>query len=856
MNRWKQGKRILLLSVIFLLAFTAFLLGCKGPAGPAGPKGETGPAGPEGSSTGTISGKITDAAGAAIEGATVVTLPATSSVTTDASGNYEITDVPIGIYTVKASKSGYNANSQSNVSVAADQTATVNLTLATAAPFALAKVRGVTPWDEEVYPDSKVWITLQGGYAYHDNEKIITAGLNSVGVGSYVYLQGASKDGAGKEVSSWSWELIDKPMQSTAALENAATQYPRLLTDKPGTYTIKLTVTNVDGETSSSSLKVYAGSYVGAEVCASCHSGSVMPDVVTSWQETGHATKLEDFYFMYSEERDYCIGCHSTGYNEADSAAGFDDLAKQAGWDPATGSLVKWLKDNNWTVEDIKASPMGKLINIQCEACHGPGSVHTKAKSFEAGVCLQCHYPGPDQYGWLFSKHATGERVGTNYLHAAESASCAACHTAQGFVVQTIEGKAGIYPDEATAQETATLPAPGEMSAITCVACHDPHQATNPTTGGYGGTMKSYQLRTWGEVTLPVGVSVDAEESAICVTCHNGKRDADYLAAFIAGNKNRAVHANSQAPVFYGVNELAVTYGKTFESSRHTTVVEEGCVQCHMAPQPVTGPGDDGVYGTRDDEKEWSVGGHSWNMSSETPFTVNGTEYTDNVGWWITQDDTEVSLGGACNVEGCHKAAPLTSFDRPASADFDGDGTVEGVQTEIEGLLAKVAELLPKDDQGNVLSYPITAQNTSEAERKALWNYWLVANDGSKGIHNTKFVVLLLQETYYQLTGSTIGQPPPTPPDIVHLPAITDCTSCHDGVTAPFPADHAGRTNEICETCHARGTPPVAAPATHTPDLDCVMCHQWPNVGTIPFPEDHAGRTTAVCTSCHEVTGG
>lgn len=37
---------------------------------------------------------------------------------------------------------------------------------------------------------------------------------------------------------------------------------------------------------------------------------------------------------------------------------------------------------------------------------------------------------------------------------------------------------------------------------------------------------------------------------------------------------------------------------------------------------------------------------------------------------------------------------------------------------------------------------------TNELQRKALWNYWVIRNDGSKGIHNTQFSVQVLQETY------------------------------------------------------------------------------------------------------------
>ncbi len=42
------------------------------------------------------------------------------------------------------------------------------------------------------------------------------------------------------------------------------------------------------------------------------------------------------------------------------------------------------------------------------------------------------------------------------------------------------------------------------------------------------------------------------------------------------------------------------------------------------------------------------------------------------------------------------------------------------------------------------------------------------------------------------------------PPAIPHpLEGRDDCVMCHgEGGLKPFPADHAGRTSDICTTCH------------------------------------------------------
>lgn len=115
-----------------------------------------------------------------------------------------------------------------------------------------------------------------------------------------------------------------------------------------------------------------------------------------------------------------------------------------------------------------------------------------------------------------------------------------------------------------------------------------------------------------------------------------------------------------------------------------------------------------------------------------------------------------------------------------------------------------------------------------------------------------------------------------------------NCQACHGaGGVRPYPADHAGRSNDICLGCHealpaptATPTPPPAptvAPSlsptttaatsdTATPRAgmvgvtgiphslegrsDCLLCH---GAGSAkPYPPDHAGRANETCTVCHQ----
>ncbi|MBI5032428.1 MAG: cytochrome c3 family protein [Chloroflexi bacterium] len=118
------------------------------------------------------------------------------------------------------------------------------------------------------------------------------------------------------------------------------------------------------------------------------------------------------------------------------------------------------------------------------------------------------------------------------------------------------------------------------------------------------------------------------------------------------------------------------------------------------------------------------------------------------------------------------------------------------------------------------------------------------------------------------------------PPSIPHsLEGRGDCVTCHaTGLAgAPkSPADHTGRTNEMCQMCHkpgpasssasstrapVAGTPQPTKPAAGGPPKiphplqnreNCLACHQSGIGGAPKVPADHTGRTVATCQGCHQ----
>jgi hypothetical protein len=93
----------------------------------------------------------------------------------------------------------------------------------------------------------------------------------------------------------------------------------------------------------------------------------------------------------------------------------------------------------------------------------------------------------------------------------------------------------------------------------------------------------------------------------------------------------------------------------------------------------------------------------------------------------------------------CH--GPIKSFDF-ARQDYDGDGVVDGVQTEVQHLLDKLAMLLPPLGSTTVT---ITT-NYTLPQRRAAFNYQFALEDGSRGVHNTAYAVGLLKASIADLT--------------------------------------------------------------------------------------------------------
>ena len=562
----------------------------------------------------------------------------------------------------------------------------------------------------------------------------VGSGLFTVGVGAPIYLEvlvdkdsvvegvtwslDGAPDGSGAELLASPlsdevpiWSPGDREVHDVAG--GSAMGRRLLVPDVVGQYSVSAVVDTGDG--SATAIQIFtAATYVGVGIvgdnepqfpqCAVCHA-----DMAEAWAGTDHATKLEREIngLGSSHYNGDCVHCHSVGFDESPLAVngGFDDVATEHGWEfPTDDEGNALLQGGNF---DAMPPEVQTLANIQCESCHGPGSEHAGnvtdnriSVSTSAATCGQCHDELPYHFRnqeWAMSGHA----VAIRYPTGEGRESCVVCHSGNGFI-DRIDNDNDIFLEDYQALVSET-----RYEAITCQVCHDPHSAENP-----------HQLRKVDEVVLASGeVITQGGTGKLCMQCHKARRGGDEFASTY--HRRHDPHHSNQADMLVGTS--AAEYEEDIRSSAHIFAVEDACAGCHMQ----------GLAG--DDPANHKAGNHTWRMTwdSDTP----------------DSPDDDVDMTGAC--VNCH--GPMDSFDLPRD-DFDGDGVVEGVQTEVEGLMHMLAMELPPIGAPEIE----VAEDFTAAQLRATFNHNFVEDDGSHGVHNARYATGILRASIKDLTGRDI----------------------------------------------------------------------------------------------------
>ena len=559
----------------------------------------------------------------------------------------------------------------------------------------------------------------------------ISTGLTTIPKGTYCYLAPLNY-GDTSAIQSVTWSFTSKPTGSNSSITTLANQWGQFLADTNGTFVVNMHIVTSTGSNDTtisivSSYFVGVGNFDGVAAiwpqCMTCHAS--MPQfaaIFNTWQNTPHANLFKtEVNVPVSAGGHYtssCFPCHTIGSDNhlATNNGGFDDVAKQLGWvwNPATANT------GSWDTIKMKYPGLVNFATIGCENCHGAGNEHATTEdiskiaiSLDAGVCQSCHdAPWRHDKGtlWNFSGHSTAV-WNSSFAQSASSqnnnlGNCIRCHDAQGFLNFTNN-----VPTNTTGWTLAN------HTVITCQACHDPHGNTNPN-----------ELRKESLVSDTLGNGYNYGTFGglgnICINCHKARKDnVSYIATSSTISSTWGPHHGTQGDVLLGQNAAAFST-QAFVNGGHKDAITNACVDCHMASTVTS----DTLY-------KYQVGGHSWNMS------YSGL---NSLGVSVNYDNTQ-------GCQNCHGTSKTHFSDWQAAMDYDGNGVVEDVQTEVQGCLTKLALALPHNADGS-FNY---SQITTQTQMKAYWNYQLINNDGSFGIHNANFTFDVLTKSLAALGQTT-----------------------------------------------------------------------------------------------------
>jgi predicted CXXCH cytochrome family protein len=498
------------------------------------------------------------------------------------------------------------------------------------------------------------------------------------------------------------------------------------------------------------------------------------------WQAYTLADNWPDVAYDWNQN---CAGCHTTGLDP--DRGRWEDDAVQCESCHGPGSVHAEIADdadndlNDETLVEIRAAIIANPDPQICGQCHSQGT-GSDNRAYPVGyrpgddLLLTLNLATPDDSAhWRASGHASGQNMQYNEWllsgHASALASlrssdqandtCLECHSSDYLWTDQLRAANEAGERKGSAPEAVTLET--AQYGVTCASCHELH----------GEGEYDYQLVN--------------EPYALCVSCH-------------ADERLEGIH-HPVKEMFEGevlVDPVAGVPSKHFEEGVQ-------CSTCHMPLILQTGT-------------TWHSGSHT--MSPLLPGEVTGE-----------QPDS---------CTGCH-----TDLSRDYMQQF-----IDETQTGILDRLTNAQVAIGSRD--NIDDWVLAALN-------------FVSNDGSLGIHNYSYTSALLDMVDVQLGIIQPAVPPGIPVRAIEDP--TDCAECHSdeyqswhssphanaSLSQTFQVQYAekGRPS-YCMSCHASGYDPRTQEYVFE-GVTCSSCHYETGNSEHPPGPVEVATDSAVCGQCH-----
>lgn len=325
------------------------------------------------------------------------------------------------------------------------------------------------------------------------------------------------------------------------------------------------------------------------------------------------------------------------------------------------------------------------MLALSLAACNGDDGATGPAGPSGTAECFGCHTDDFTMANFIVPIQTEfGESVHENgETYVRRSGSCSRCHTNEGFQ---------------TYAQTGVSPELTESSPIGCFTCHAPH------------SNGDFTLRAEGPTTLLAGGTFDQGASNLCAECHQARAASPAIGDGVAASGRWGTHHGPQANVLSGQGAY-VFPGATYSSNASHKGIDNGCVECHMSTPPGSG----------------LAGGHSFKMEYE----YHGA--------------TEINAQGGC-VD-CHDEW----LDDDELATTDVEAAKAAFEADLVALMTRMGPTglgwFSTDDIAEAGGSILVSGTYDSDQLGAVWNFRMLAEDRSGGIHNPVYSADVLEAT-------------------------------------------------------------------------------------------------------------
>lgn len=425
----------------------------------------------------------------------------------------------------------------------------------------------------------------------------------------------------------------------------------------------------------------------------------------------------------------FCLACHAGTAPFAEiSLSDVDAISK--GFTPTTvsGSVVAHMRDIGMGLQSYAQAaydPTGTGVG-RCDTCHMPqiggeaGHVEDQAGfavGDQRGHRFQIVWPNAsEQYGVTNSCNSSG-------CHPTRAGDPAQLRISE-WARPDDDGDSTFHADAPLASQVGVRNPDNGAGGLPCVQCHTTEGFVRIQVRGQRGGPEEWAQILQDSLGRGVGISCRAchgrnsagefsetglnplrfPKNVLCGRCHN-----DETIKFADFRDDGEIVNHPQREMLAGSAGEPVPDGGRLENTAHTLLVD-ACVSCHF------------------NEHGHTDATHAFQAQLQTCVTCHGE---------------------------------LDTFDRPAFGDYDGNGAIEGIQTEVRGLLAALTKALLDDEEMRFEDGRFEYGESSDGsmtgasvdQKRAAFNYYSVVGDASYGIHNAARTVQLLQHSYKSVTG-------------------------------------------------------------------------------------------------------